>query len=107
MPKINPNALEQDKAPVADLVEFQFTNIGLSIDPVFIVGVNRKVNIGNFENIDVYSGLSIPLPGGSIENKEALADMVAHAAEVGFNLVSQETGARYAAIKELQKNARK
>jgi hypothetical protein len=28
--------------------------ITISANPVFICGVNRKINIGNFENIDVY-----------------------------------------------------
>jgi hypothetical protein len=70
--------------------------------PVLICGVNRKVNIGNFENVDVYAAISLPLNSVSIEDQEALSEMVQEAAAYGFGLVSRETGERYQLIKENQ-----
>ncbi len=76
--------------------------ISISTNPVFICGVNRKINIGNFENIDVYAGVTIPLVDIDPADKEALADAVRAAAAHGFSMVSQETGERYTLIKEAQ-----
>lgn len=103
MPKISKNAIEQDLgSPVANIVENNLANIVVSTSPVFICGVNRKINIGNFENIDVYAGIAIPLENCSIEDKEELASVVQDAAAYGFSLVSKETGDRYLLIKESQ-----
>ena len=76
--------------------------ISISTNPVFICGVNRKVNIGNFENIDIYAGITIPLSNIDPSDKEALSQAVADAAAYGFSLVSKETGERYMLIKDGQ-----
>ncbi len=76
--------------------------ISISTNPVFICGVNRKINIGNFENIDVYAGVTIPLVGLDPSDRESLAEAVKQAAADGFSMVSRETGERYMIIKESQ-----
>lgn len=76
--------------------------ISISTNPVFICGVNRKINIGNFENIDVYAGITLPLGDVSLDDKQALQDAIEAAAAYGFSLVSKETGERYSLIKESQ-----
>ena len=78
------------------------SEISISTNPVFICGVNRKVNIGNFENIDIYAGITIPLPNIDPADKEALSEAVKEAAAYGFSLVSKETGERYVLIKDGQ-----
>lgn len=103
MPKISKNALEQDvDSPIGKAVEETLGSISISTVPVFICGVNRKINIGNYENIDVYAGIALPIDGVSLEDKSALSDAIQDAAAYGFGLVSKETGDRYYLIKESQ-----
>lgn len=106
MPKIVPSAFEQsDSLSIEKVVEILSNEITVSSNPVFICGVNRKINIGNFENIDVYAGITLPLPNVSLEDKDALQAMVEEAAAYGFGLVSKETGERYLLIKESQQGS--
>lgn len=103
MPKISKNAIEQElSSGIENFVEQNISNIVITTSPVFICGVNRKINIGNFENIDVYAGIAIPLEGASVDDKEQLSLVVQDAAAYGFGLVSKETGDRYILIKESQ-----
>jgi len=107
MPKIAPNAQEQTTSPSIDQIVSNMTaEISLSSSPIFICGVNRKINIGNFENVDVYAGITIPLDNVSISDKAALSEAVKNAAAYGFSLVSKETGERYTLIKESQSSGR-
>lgn len=107
MPKIAPNAQEQTTGPSMDQIVSNMTaEISLSSSPIFICGVNRKINIGNFENVDVYAGITIPLDDVSISDKAALSEAVKNAAAYGFSLVSKETGERYTLIKESQSSGR-
>ena len=102
MPKISQNAFEQSTgSPVSEIVSSS-PGLALSTSPVFVCGVNRKVNIGNFENIDIYAGISLPLGDVSLDDKEALTKAIEEAAAYGFGLVSKETGDRYSLIKESQ-----
>jgi hypothetical protein len=103
MPKITRNAHEEtSNSPIDQVVSSLTGEISLSSDPIFICGVNRKINIGNFENVDVYAGITIPLPNINPQDKDALAEAVKNAAAYGFSLVSKETGERYTLIKESQ-----
>lgn len=103
MPKISRNAHEETNgSPIDQVVSNVAAEISLSSDPIFICGVNRKINIGNFENVDVYAGITIPLLNVNPQDKEALNEAVKEAAAYGFSLVSRETGERYTLIKESQ-----
>lgn len=103
MPKISNNALEQNlSSPLAQVVEGALPSIAISTVPVFICGVNRKINIGNYENIDVYAGIALPIDGVSLDDRENLAAAIQDAASYAFGLVSKETGDRYYLIKEAQ-----
>lgn len=102
MPKISQNAFEQSTgSPISEAVSSN-PSMAISSTPVLVCGVNRKVNIGNFENIDIYAGISLPLNNVSMEDKEALAKAIEEAAAYGFSLVSKETGDRYSLIKDAQ-----
>lgn len=103
MPKINRSAHEETMgSPIEQAVNSVAGEISVTSNPVFICGVNRKVNIGNFENIDIYAGITIPLNEVDPSDREALAEAVKEAAAYGFSLVSKETGERYLLIKEGQ-----
>lgn len=106
MPKIVPNAMEQSENSFTEKVVNALSDqVSISTNPVFICGVNRKINIGNFENIDVYAGITLPLSGVSLEDKESLQSAIEEAAAYGFSLVSKETGERYLLIKESQQGS--
>lgn len=103
MPKISKSAQEQSTdAPLDQAMSALAGEVTISTNPVFICGVNRKVNIGNFENVDVYAAISLPLSEMSLDDKEALSEAVKEAAAYGFGLVSRETGERYQLIKDTQ-----
>jgi hypothetical protein len=103
MPKVSQNAHEQSiDSPINQVVNLMAQEVTISTNPVFICGVNRKINIGNFENIDVYAGVTIPLVNIDPSDKEALSEAIKEAAADGFALVSRETGERYTLIKDSQ-----
>jgi hypothetical protein len=105
MAKINANAKEQSHgSPLAENVEASLANIAITTSPVVICGVNRKVNIGNWENIDIYCGIALPINDGSTENMEELKASIEQAAAYGFTLTSTETYDRYKLIKDAQRS---
>jgi hypothetical protein len=105
MPKINTDAQQEENGqPLADTVKNAISSIAITTSPVFICGVNRKVNIGDFENIDIYAGIALPIPDASLDDLDNLSAMVEKAAIYGFGLTSKETGERYAVIKDAQSN---
>lgn len=71
--------------------------------PMLLCGVARKINIGNFENVDVYAAISVPVMALPGEDLEAFKKAVTEAAELGFHVASKETATRYAQIKEMQR----
>lgn len=66
--------------------------------PTVIVAVQRKANIGNFETIDLYAAVALPLnvKGDYSFINQILVDAI----DKGFAIVSEETGERYRKIKE-------
>ncbi len=102
-----PNISHENKEQSEDHFVKHVNNIPVvGTVPVLVVGVNRKTNIGNYENIDIYAGLTIPLSPEAIENFDALRELVAEAADHGFNITSLETFKRYDAIKSAQRQPR-
>lgn len=69
-------------------------------EPMVITAVQRKANVGNYETIDLYMAVAVPLKDVNPSDKESLSQAVSDAAMYGFNLVAKETGDRYVAIKE-------
>lgn len=104
MPKISKNAMEQSLDSPLDQVVTNLSSeiLSTSSSPIFICGVNRKINIGNYENIDVYAGITLPLDGLSYQDKEELKEAIHDAATYAFALMAKETGERYLLIKDSQ-----
>lgn len=103
MPKITKTAMEQSiDSPLDQVVSNLTTEVAISTNPIFICGVNRKINIGNYENIDVYAGITLPLHNVSIDDKESLEAAIRDAAAYAFSLMAKETSQRYNLIKESQ-----
>lgn len=107
MPNISKNGKDQTQnSAVSEAIEQTLSSLSVTTVPVFICGVNRKANIGNFENIDIYSGLALPLTGESLDNIESLHEAITKAAELGFAITSSETFQRYSLIKDAQNEGR-
>jgi hypothetical protein len=103
MPKISPDNLPEKVTGVAGTVENMLANLVITTNPVVITGVNRKTNIGNFENIDLFLAIAIPMTTeASLEDPEAFEAAITRAAEVGFGAASRETWNRYEIIKASQ-----
>ncbi len=63
-------------------------------------GVNRKVNIGNYENIDLYSSITLPIDIGKATDMEELKSLLKEAYAEAFSITSRETNDRMQLIKE-------
>ena len=101
MPDKKPNAKDiEDSSALARAVEEALATVSVTTTPVVIVGVNRRANIGNYEHIDIYGGVALPMIGSSLEDPEALSRAVQDAAEIGFREASRETFNRYSLIKD-------
>jgi len=102
MPKINESIVEQSVNPVMDAVISTHQRVVVTTEPVLTVAVGRKVNIGNFENVDIMACLTVPMTGVDPSNGEDFSNAIKEAASEAFSLVSRETGERYQLIKESQ-----
>jgi hypothetical protein len=102
MPKINESPAEQSFNPIMDSAVATHQKVTVTTDPVLTVAVGRKVNIGNFENIDIFACLTVPLSGVGASDIDALSEAVKKSAAEAFSLVSRETGERYSLIKDTQ-----
>lgn len=102
MPKINESIVEQSVNPVMDAVISTHQRVVVTTEPVLTIAVGRKVNIGNFENVDIMACLTVPMTGADPSNSKDFSDAIKEAAAEAFSLVSRETGERYQLIKESQ-----
>lgn len=101
MPNRKPNAKDQeDSSAIEKAVKENLQQLSVTTTPVMIVGVNRRASLGNYEHIDIYSGIALPMVGASLDDPEALSRAIKDAAETGFKETSRETFDRYAVIKD-------
>lgn len=97
MPKI-PH--DEGQRNLADDLAPHAPQLALSTQPVLVCGVNRKVNVGNFETVDVYASVALPMAVDPHDH-EALTAALEECARVGFALVSKEASDRYWHIKNM------
>lgn len=96
-------AIEKTADDLETKLEPFIPEITVSTKPTVICGVQRKVNIGNYETIDIYCAVSIPQEAVDPKDHAALEEMVKNAAEIGFHLTSSEVMNRVKYIKENNK----
>lgn len=96
---------EQDEhSPVAETFQYAtLPQISVTGTPMVIAGVNRKINIGNYEGIDVYCGVTFPVDKINDEPymEKLISDTKTAIAEA-FSVVSTETFERYQLVKGAQ-----
>lgn len=101
MARIHPE--DQEPTPVPNAVQLALNEVVVSSSPIIITGVNRKINIGNYESIDIYAAVALPTSFQFDEgDMEAFTGLLESVAEYGFRVTSQEANKRYQLIKELQ-----
>lgn len=105
MPRINQNGLEENTEGLDEKLKEHLASMVITTVPVFVAGVNRRVGLANYEHIDIYAGLALPMTDVSLENMPELTAAIEKAAEVAFNNVSRETYERYKLLVDAQKNA--
>lgn len=100
MTKLNSNASDKVLTNPGAAIEQLLPNLAITTKPVVITAVQRKVNIGNFETIDVYVGVALPVDIDSMLDQEALETALSATATIGIGIASKETADRYKVIKE-------
>lgn len=106
MPKINQSAAEKsadtgaEVALTANAIPEATKHTSF---PTMVASVNRKINTGNFESVDVHCSITLPIDALPQEMSwDDFRQAVADAAKLGFDLCSQETGERYELVKKSQ-----
>jgi hypothetical protein len=102
MPKVTESIMEQSISPVMDAVVSTHQKLTVRTEPVLTVAVGRKINTGNFENVDVMVCLTVGMGEIDPKNTEAFSQAVKDTAAQVFSLASRETADRYNAVKEAQ-----
>lgn len=99
MANLNPEAAVEVQS-LADRVSATLDSLVITTKPVVICGVQRKVNVGDYENIDVYCGLALPVDIDASMDTDAVMEAISDTILKGFHVTSSETLARYKLIKE-------
>lgn len=100
MAKINTGASDKTNDDLGQKLTPMMSNLTITTNPVVICGVQRKANIGDFETIDAYCAVALPLGEVSLVDQDALGEAIKEAAAYGFHVTSSETLDRYKIIKE-------
>lgn len=101
MPKMPSNAGDKQQDAFTTTTQLMENTLSqLSI----IAAVQRKANVGNYETIDLYMAVALPVKDVDTADKESLTEALNEAAAYAFNVAAKETGDRYVAIKESIKN---
>ena len=87
MPKITESITEQTVNPIADAVIAAHQKVVVTTEPVLTVAVGRKVNIGNFENVDIMACLTVPMINVDPSNREEFSSAIKEAAAEAFSHV--------------------
>ncbi len=101
MPTKNKNANEQTTNNFNDETNEVLTKAIVNNSVYVSCGVNRRVNLGNFEHLDIYAGVAMPIDADVEQITNDISDAIAQA----MRIASLETNERYQAIKQAQSEA--
>lgn len=101
MPTKNKNANEQTTNNFNDETNEALTKAIVNNSVYVSCGVNRRVNLGNFEHLDIYAGVAMPIDADVEQITNDISDAIAQA----MRIASLETNERYQAIKQAQSEA--
>lgn len=102
MAHLNKNLTDDPQVPKETVVP----QIVIGSTPVFVAGVLRRANTGNFEHIDVSATMAIPIPDGvqalDVGDIEMLRQLAADAASEAFTIAAGECSKRYNDIRAMR-----
>lgn len=101
MPTKNKNANEQTTNNFNDETNEILTKAIVNNSVYVSCGVNRRVNLGNFEHLDIYAGVAMPIDADVKDITNDISNAIAEA----MRIASLETNERYQAIKQAQSEA--
>ena len=99
MPKIASGASDKTQSIMSNTDEILKSELSVTTHPVVVCGVQRKINIGDFETIDVYCSAALPVPVNDVQDFDELEAKLIPAMEKLLYLTSKETGEKYSLIK--------
>jgi hypothetical protein len=102
MPTKNKGATENENENFSDRSQEIAVQAMATGTPFVTAGVNRRINLSNFEHLDIYAGVSIPI-GMKMED---IAEQVSAGIADAMSIVSVETNNRYQMIKDAQGGGR-
>lgn len=97
MTKLSSNAADKVNESLEAKLEPVVNQISITTQPVVICGVQRKANIGNFENIDVYVAVALPI---QMSEGVELDSILRQKIDEACRIASEETYDRYKLIKQ-------
>jgi len=103
MPNINESTTDKITNKGPDLMNESTMTASITNLPVVTCGVNRRVNLGNYEHLDIFAGLALPID--LVLTDEILEKISTRIAET-MNVVSRETNERFKMITEAQGGGR-
>lgn len=71
--------------------------------PQVVCGVGRRITTVQYEHIDVFFGVTLPVINADLGDVEKLKEQLNEVATEGFMIASKETGERYLLIKDALK----
>lgn len=101
MAKLSSGAVDKTMEDLETKLTPVVASLSVTTQPVVICGVQRKVNTGNYENIDVYAAVAMPVVLS--EDPEETMELIKETIEEAFRITSQETYDRYRMIKDSAK----
>lgn len=99
MAKMSPDAATESQS-LDDHLSDVMAQMVVTTKPVMVCGVQRKANIGNYENIDIYCAVALPIDLSADMNSDELTAALSEVAKYGFHVTSTETLTRYKKVKE-------
>lgn len=99
MAKLSTNASDESKSLDDHMTEVM-SSLVVTTQPVVVCGVQRKANIGNYETIDIYCAVAIPVTVADQLDLGELTESLSDVAKAGFHFASSETLTRYKIVKE-------
>ncbi len=107
MPKIPNDAINKQEEIMASTLQDLNTTLSITTQPVVVCGVQRKINIGDFETVDVYCSVALPVQIDDLDNQEELETKLLSTMEKIIEITSKETGEKYGLIRDATEHRRK
>jgi hypothetical protein len=98
MAKLSSGAVDKTMEDLETKLTPVVASLSVTTQPVVICGVQRKINTGNYENIDVYAAVAMPVTLS--DDPDETIELIRETIDEVFRIASEETYERYKIIKD-------